>query len=96
MLKSVVERAKTIKIIQRKNFGGRNNFDRRTNREGTGEEEETEQNVNEKSGEKRGKYESKGGNYQKYRNKTNAKKCWQCGKVEHFRFECPGSKGNTV
>lgn len=32
-LKSVVERAKIIKIIQGENFGGRNNFDRRTNRE---------------------------------------------------------------
>jgi len=28
--------------------------------------------------------------------KEFSKECWQCGKMGHFCFECPESKGNSV
>jgi len=95
-LKSAVERAMAVKIIQENSFAI-NKFVRQENKfskfnfkqkmASEGKEKEGEEN------DKKKVWKSNKFNFQKNRFAAN-KECWQCGAQGHFRSECPSISEN--
>jgi len=90
-LNSAIERAKTIKIIQGESM------DKKKGNYYYGKRKEEEEG---KPPYKENKMENKEGEGSKEKKKIkkgfSPRECWQCGKEEHFRSECPEYKGNSV
>jgi len=107
-LRLAIERVKTIKLIQESNFeqkkkninfegrGGNknnNNFSSNFNREARNYKKSFGSNYKEK--ERKFNKNKFGKNENDERKRIgNGKECWECGKEEHFRSECPGRQEN--
>lgn len=85
-----MERAKAVKLIQSENLGEKGDFGKYMRREKKERKKDCGRNENRKGVEKEGKNGNKEECGQKFRNKSNIKECWQCGKKRHFCFECLG------
>lgn len=94
-LRIATERAKTIKFIRDNNFYEKkeNNFNYGKRKE-WGENNKEKKTSNEDEEKKNKNSENK--RFDKFNKKRNInnKECWQCGKMGHFRAECPGNTGN--
>jgi len=109
-LRIAIKRAKAIKLIQENNFENeRSNFHldrKRKNREDNFYEKEKkrDENFEKKNKEKEKKSRNKfhkhrSGKFEKNKfnvraGNENGKECWECGKVDYFRSECPGRMEN--
>jgi len=96
-LSLAIERAKTIKMIQgegyekkRGNLNSNKNFSGAEKRNAQGNKLEGERDDKDKK-ENNGKRNWPGSKFS-----AGRRECWTCGKVGHFRSECPIEKGNSV
>jgi hypothetical protein len=89
-LRSAVERAKAVKIIHGEGFQRRagGNYDKRPE---LGQRKIFNNGEEKKDG---GDVRKGDGREKKY--VPTQKECWLCGKVGHFRFECPSKEGNEA
>lgn len=104
-LKAAIERAKMIKIIQGENLEKRKELNFKFEKKNNYYKEKDNHRQNKTNFEKeKGKEEEKDkikkreGKFYRQNKGTNQKsiECWSCGKIGHFRFECPLDKGNSV
>jgi len=92
-LSVAIERAKTIKMIQGEGFEKKKgNFNKNfSEKKDAAQGGKTE---GEREGkEKQGNFGKK--NWQGSKFGAGRKECWTCGKVGHFRSDCPEEKGNS-
>ncbi|CAL1672121.1 unnamed protein product [Lasius platythorax] len=102
-LKSAIERAMAVKVIQEnsfsknknyqnENFGKHNKFNK-YNKFNKFDKEKNENNETKEKEIDKKKFQNKNQNFQRNGPKTK-KECWQCGAEGHFRSECPSLSGN--
>lgn len=89
-LRVAIERAKTLKLIDRNSFAGRKDNASRGFRS---EQKETPQEKKDEKGGKESKFKNAFKSQKKGEARTS-KECWKCGAIGHFRSECPTLQEN--
>jgi len=98
-LKTAVERAMAVKVIQENSFSknkfNQNDNNNKYNKFNKFNKQKNEENIkNEEEGNKKKFVNNKNNRFQRNKFNHQKKECWQCGAERHFRSECPSLTEN--